>query len=589
MKKLGIILIALMLAGGGVQARTAEAETDWVAESNANADVLLKVLSKYAPEQAGQLGVDGFDEDVFDLKPKLTERANADTAKAVAELEKRLASTEHPLVRQDLEILIQAGKDGMEGAELNEKYLIPYFNISNTVFNGLRALLDPQIPAERRQAALVRLRKYAGLEEGYEPIVELAKGRSSERFGITGVMGPYTGQLETDLNSASRFIDGIAELFQRFEMEGWEEPYAILKGQLESYNEWLATEMMEQAREDHRLPYELYAFGLKQWGTDLDPRLLIDRAQVAYLEIRNEMDAMAPLVAAERGWDLSDYRDVIRALKEEQFVGEEILARYQDTLVKIEEMIRDNHIVSLPARDASIRLASEAESANIPAPHLRPPRLIGNTGEYAEFVLPLNIPAPEGREDMKLDDFTHQAMAWTLTAHEARPGHELQFSTMLETGVSTARAVFAFNSVNVEGWALYAEAEMKPYFPLDGQLIGLQSRMLRAARAFLDPMVNLGEMTPDEVQAFLEKEVMLSKAAATSERERYTFRIPGQATAYFYGYSKLMELRAKTEIALGDKFNRQAFHDFILAQGLLPPELLAKAVLESFVPQQMGG
>ncbi|TDJ35368.1 MAG: DUF885 family protein, partial [Gammaproteobacteria bacterium] len=162
-------------------------------------------------------------------------------------------------------------------------------------------------------------------------------------------------------------------------------------------------------------------------------------------------------------------------------------------------------------------------------------------------------------------------------------------STMLETGVSTARAVFAFNSVNVEGWALYAEAEMKPYFPLDGQLIGLQSRMLRAARAFLDPMVNLGEMTPDEVQAFLEKEVMLSKAAATSERERYTFRIPGQATAYFYGYSKLMELRAKTEIALGDKFNRQAFHDFILAQGLLPPELLAKAVLESFVPQQMGG
>ena len=584
MKRIGFIIASLLLVVG-----SAQAQGDWVAESNANADVLLKVLSKYAPEQAGQLGVDGFDEGVFDLKPNLIERANADTAKAVAELEKRLASTEHPLVRQDLEILIKAGKDGIEGAELNEKYLIPYFNMSNTVFNGLRALLDPQVPEERRQAALVRLRKYAGLEEGYEPIVELAKDRSSERFGITGVMGPYRGELETDLNNAGRFIDGIEELFQQFQMEGWEESYAILKGQLEAYNEWLATEMAEHARDDHRLPYELYAFGLKQWGTDLDPRLLIDKAQVAYLEIRNEMDALAPLVAAERGWEISDYRDVIRQLKTEQFVGEEILARYQGTLVKIEEMIRDNHIVSLPARDASIRLASEAESANIPAPHLRPPRLIGNTGEYAEFVLPLSIPAAEGEEELKLDDFTHEAMSWTLTAHEARPGHELQFSTMIETGVSTARAVFAFNSVNVEGWALYAEAEMKPYFPLDGQLIGLQSRMLRAARAFLDPMVNLGEITPEEVQAFLESQVMLSTAAANSERERYTFRIPGQATAYFYGYSKLMELRAKAEIALGDKFNRQAFHDFILAQGLLPPDLLAKAVLESFVPQQLGG
>jgi len=587
MKKLIFIVAAAMLAGSVVQAQET---TDWVAESNANADVLLKVLSKYAPEQAGQLGVDGFDEGVFDLKPNLTERANADTAKALAELEKRLAKTEHPLVRQDLEILIKAGKDGIEGGELNEKYLIPYFNMSNTVFNGLRALLDPQIPEERRQAALVRLRKYAGLEEGYEPIVELAKDRSSERFGITGVMGPYKGQLETDLNNAPRFVDGIAELFGQFEMEGWQEPFEVLKGQLESYNEWLATEMMAQARDDHRLPYELYAFGLKQWGTDLDPRLLIDKAQASYLEIRNEMNALAPLVAAERGWDeTGDYRDVIRQLKAEQFVGEEILPKYQGILVEIEEMIRDNHVVSVPARAAAIRLASEAESANIPAPHLRPPRLIGNTGEYAEFVLPLNLPAADGKEELKLDDFTHEAMSWTLTAHEARPGHELQFSTMIETGVSTARAVFAFNSVNVEGWALYAEAEMKPYFPLDGQLIGLQSRMLRAARAFLDPMVNLGEISPEEVQAFLQNQVMLSEAAATSERERYTFRIPGQATAYFYGYTKLMELRAKAEIALGDKFNRQAFHDFILAQGLLPPELLAKAVMESFVPQQLGG
>ena len=86
-----------------------------------------------------------------------------------------------------------------------------------------------------------------------------------------------------------------------------------------------------------------------------------------------------------------------------------------------------------------IRLGSEAESAAIPAPHISPPRLIGNTGEPAEFVLPLENPnAPAG---VKMDDFNFDAITWTLTAHEARPGHELQFARTMEAGVSIPRAV----------------------------------------------------------------------------------------------------------------------------------------------------
>ena len=34
------------------------------------------------------------------------------------------------------------------------------------------------------------------------------------------------------------------------------------------------------------------------------------------------------------------------------------------------------------------------------------------------------------------------------------------------------------------------------------------------------------------------------------------------------------------------KFNQKKFHDFILAQGLLPPDLMRKAVMEDFVPKQ---
>ena len=156
---------------------------------------------------------------------------------------------------------------------------------------------------------------------------------------------------------------------------------------------------------------------------------------------------------------------------------------------------------------------------------------------------------------------------------------------MVERGVSQARSLFAFNSVNHEGWALYAEYEMVPYEPLDGQLIALQLRLLRAARAMLDPMLNLGLTDRDTAFRVLTQDVVLSNPMARQEVDRYTFRMPGQAGSYFYGYSRILQLRAETELALGAKFDRLAFNNFLLDQGLLPPDLMAKAVREEFVPQ----
>src|SRR6201984_1905011 len=219
---------------------------------------------------------------------------------------------------------------------------------------------------------------------------------------------------------------------------------------------------------------------------------------------------------------------------------------------------------------------------------MAPPPLLHNTGQRGEFVLPLNIPAADGGAEDHYDDFTFDAVAWTLTAHEARPGHELQFASMVEQGVSLARALYAFNSTNAEGWGLYAEYIMQPYEPLEGQLLTLQLRLLRAARAFLDPELQSGAATPERAYEVLEKDVLLSHAFAKEEVERFTYRAPGQANSYFYGYTRLLSLRKETESALGAKFNQKGFHDFILAQGLLPPDLMRQAVLGEFVATAKG-
>jgi len=60
------------------------------------------------------------------------------------------------------------------------------------------------------------------------------------------------------------------------------------------------------------------------------------------------------------------------------------------------------------------------------------------------------------------------------------------------------------------------------------------------------------------------------------------FRSPGQATSCFDGYTRLMQLRADVEQTLGRSFDQQAFHDFVLSQGLLPPALMREAVMARF-------
>ena len=248
----------------------------------------------------------------------------------------------------------------------------------------------------------------------------------------------------------------------------------------------------------------------------------------------------------DQGLPISDYRDVIKALKKDQLVGDAILTHYEARLKQIEQIIRDKQILTLPDRVARIRIATEAESTAIPAPNMHPPRLLGNTGEVGEFVLPLNVPDKSGKMQ-KFDDFNFAAASWTLTAHEARPGHELQFASIIEQGVSDARVTFAFNSTNVEGWGLYSEWLIEPFEPADGRLICLQHRLMRAARAFLDIELQTGKITRDQALATLKNDVVLSDAMANQEVEHYTFWAPGQANAYFYGYTRLRELRTEVE------------------------------------------
>jgi uncharacterized protein (DUF885 family) len=568
------------LAGG--------AETPaWVERSNKIAVEVMRDRGQFFPEGASSAGQDEFDTAVADLGPNRFERRLAQTEKRLAALRALRATETDSKVRQDLDILIASREQVTETERLEHQYLINYVPASRIVNFGLSSLLDPRNLPERQARAVVRLKRYAGLVPGYAPLATRARERTEEDLARPGLIGPYVEQVRQQLNNTEFFLKGIAGLFQKARLEGWQADFEVLAKQLREYDDWARKSVLPRARAEIRLPPALYANRLKQVGVALTPEELIERAGFDFQEVRDEMQVLAKQVATARKLPSADYRYVIRELKKRQVEPEAMLAMYRGVLKNIEAIIRREKLISLPGREAAIRFATESEAAQTPSPQMRSPRLINNKGEYGEFLIPLTNPHAKTGE--KMDDFSYEAVAWTLTAHEARPGHELQFASMVERGVSLPRAIFAFNSANVEGWALYCEALMMPYLSPEAQLVSLQWRLLRMARAFLDPMVNLGRITPAKAKRFLIEEVVMSEPFSQQEVDRYVFDSPGQATAYYYGYLQLRSLRTRAEVALGRQFDLMAFNDFIVAQGLLPPRVLEQAVMEEFVRDRSVG
>jgi hypothetical protein len=579
-----VLLVALSCACGrttpGAASGTSSAPA-WIARSDANARILLEVQERFDPETATALGDESGDERVRDIGDGFRARSVVALQQARKDLAVRRQAETDPVVLQDLAILDRSADLSIRQIELSDRKLVQAWDVGRMVFGGVHALLSDQVVPARRTRAVARLRAYAGLTPGSKPFAELARADVAAHLARPELVPPARIDVEKILANSAPMRDGIAKLFAKYGLSGYQDALDALFKQLADYDDFLKNVVLPRARDAFALPPEVYALALESYGVDIPQEQLVAAAHAEFTAIQGDMQKLAAGIAVQRHLPSADYRDVIRELKKEQITGDAVLPHFQQRLADIEAIIRREHLVTLPSRPARIRLATAAETAQQPAPHMEPPRLIGNHGEQGAFVLPLSIPSPTGSKEaeLKYDDFTYAAASWTLTAHEARPGHELQFDTMVERGVSLARGHFAFNSTNVEGWGMYAEAILLPFMPPEGQLVSLQLRLQRAARAFLDPELQQGKWTFESAHEFLEKQVVLSPAFATAEVERYTFRSPGQATSYFYGLTRLRELRKEVEQKLGSRFDAQRFHDAILAEGLLPHDLLRAAVL----------
>jgi uncharacterized protein (DUF885 family) len=106
-----------------------------------------------------------------------------------------------------------------------------------------------------------------------------------------------------------------------------------------------------------------------------------------------------------------------------------------------------------------------------------------------------------------------------------------------------------------------------------GRFGGLNDEMLRAMRLVVDSGLHTKGWTRDQAIHYMLDNSNMSRTDATAEVERY-IAIPGQALAYKIGQLTILRLKAKTQAALGARFDPREFHDQVLNTGALPMAVL---------------
>src|SRR6476646_1006039 len=332
----------------------AQAPADCIAASNKYTNLLLAVEMKHTPELGSNEGLSQFDTEVSQPTLADEDQERQETEAVVSTFKSAVGQQKQKEVAQDLQIMIRTVELQFRELDFARAHKVDFLNASQTVFRGLRVLVDEQTPAERRPAAVVRIRKYAGMEPGYKPLADILKQRVMEQMATAGVVYPARTEIETELGRNPNYMEGIAALLQKYKLTGWQEPYNKLKEQLTEYDAWTKANVLPKARADVRLPPEEYALNLEDYGIDIPPDQVAAMAHKAFDEWQAAMKPIAAQIAKERNLPSNDYRDVIRELKKKQIVGDAILPLYQDRLKQVEKIIVDHQLVTLPDRPARI-------------------------------------------------------------------------------------------------------------------------------------------------------------------------------------------------------------------------------------------
>src|SRR5882672_2768493 len=246
---------------------------------------------------------------------------------------------------------------------------------------------------------------------------------------------------------------------------------------------------------------------------------------------------------------------------------EEEIAREKQDEQSIRQYLQDKHILSVPS------WMQHYTWQPMPA-YLKP---LEGVGEADDFTSESRLKENCVRYiDPPSADLGYFALAdakdpRTGIVHEGVPGHYFQLA-LSWAHPNPIRRHYYDSGAN-EGVGFYSEemlleAGLFDDSPRSREIIYSMVR-LRALRVEVDVKLALGEFTIAQAADYLQKTVPMDSHTAHAEAAFFASS-PGQAISYQIGKTQILRFLAEARRQQGDKFDLQAFHDFLWLNGNVP-------------------
>ncbi len=359
---------------------------------------------------------------------------------------------------------------------------------------------------------------------------------------------------------------------------------------LESYGQWMKTDLLPRSHGDFRFGADTFAKKLQydEMVTTSLPQLL----QIATDDLhRNQAEfaRVAKLVDPAK-----QPKEVLAELAGIHVAPDHLLQDFHDHFASEIGFIRERKIITIPSDvEPVLEETPPFERATTQASMDPPgPFEMHSTTAYFNVTLPEKNWTPE-HVAQHMAAFNVGTVVST-SVHEAYPGHYVQFLWVNTAGLSKVRKIVTANT-NVEGWAHYCEQMMLDQGygqPGAGakdareanliRLGQLQDALLRDARFVVALGMHTGTMTTVQAAEFFVNEGYQSRSIGEMETKRGT----SDALYLYYTLGKLeiLKLRADVQAKQGPAFSSQAFHDAFMKQGGVPIPIVRRALLGDSSP-----
>ncbi len=272
---------------------------------------------------------------------------------------------------------------------------------------------------------------------------------------------------------------------------------------------------------------------------------------------------------------------------------EKVRAQHPDASQLLDNYRKKMHAAHVWLLEADIMTVPEKQSLKVQ----QTPGFLRNVIPFAAYEPPM----PQDKEQFGLyyvttvEDETllaeHNQFSIDLTsAHEAFPGHHLQFVIANQNNNNNVTRILHASASMYEGWALYCEQlafEQGLYNKNEHKFILLRDRLWRALRIIIDVKIHTGKFSFDDAVKLLVEKLGFDTSQAQAEITWYS---NSATTPLCYAIGREIILKTREIIinqhtGSSDKEKLKSFHDKLLSQGSIALPLIIQSVFGESVWQ----